>query len=229
MQSFEVDLNSRIKPFYIQSHLQEAAYDGSAFCGVGYDVVHPLGLAWVLNRLHISFRSLPLWGDEVRIDTWSRGQQGPMWHRNYQMFRGEELLMEATSAWTVLDLSTRSLYRGVPPFDPEKHLAEDTLPLCTKLTVPRGLVLESAGSHVPTFSEIDTNSHVNNCVYTDWAINALPFDYLASLDIKELEINYYREIHPGQQVDFMIAREGETWYFQGLHEGTACFLVKLIF
>ena len=229
VQSFEVDLNSRIKPYYIQCHLQEAAYDGSAFCGVGYEVVHPMGLAWVLNRLHVSFKSLPMWGDEVRIETWSRGQQGPLWHRNYQMFKGEELLLSATSAWTVLDLSTRSLYRGVPPFDPEKHLAEDTLPFCAKLTVPKHLEMQDAGSHVPLFSEIDTNGHVNNCVYTDWALNSLPFDYLANREIRDLEVNYYREVHPGQEVSFQIAREEDTWYFRGLHEGQPCFLVKLEF
>ena len=229
VQSYEVDLSKRIKPFYIQNHLQEAAYSGSDFCGAGYDTLRALNLSWVLNRIHLSFCGLPLWGDEVRVDTWSRGQTGPLWHRNFQLFRGDELLMNGTSAWTVLDLGSRSLFRGQTPFNADTHLEEDTLPFCSKLTVPKDLVLQPAGSHVPLFSEVDTNRHVNNCYYTQWAVDALPYDYLAEHALKGLEINYYSEVYPGSEVNFQLGREGDTWYFRGLSPDAVCFLVKMEF
>lgn len=229
VQSYEVDLAKRIKPFFIQNHVQEAGYAGSEFCGAGYDTLRKLNISWVLNRMHLSFSDLPLWGDEVRIDTWSRGQAGPLWHRNFRMFRGAELLMQGTSAWTVLDLGTRMLFRGQPPFDASRHLEEDTLPFCTKLLTPKDLQMKPAGSHTPLFSEIDTNGHVNNCFYTQWAVDALPFDYLAKHRLKDLEINYFLEVHPGVKIDFQLGREGDTWYFRGLDGDTVCFLVKLEF
>ena len=227
--SYEVDSAKRIKPFYIQNHLQEAAYDGSDFCGAGYDTMRMLNLSWVLNRIHLSFEGLPLWGDEVRVDTWSRGQAGPLWHRNFQMFRGSDLLMQGTSAWTVLDLGTRSLFRGETPFDSGRHLAQDTLPFCTKLMVPRDMQMEPAGSHIPLYSEIDTNGHVNNCYYTQWAVDALPFEYLQTHLLKDLEINYFFEVHPGTELAFQLGREGDSWYFRGLDGATVCFLVRLEF
>ena len=112
VQSYEVDLAKRIKPFFIQNHVQEAGYAGSEFCGAGYDTLRKLNISWVLNRIHLSFNALPVWGDEVTLETWSRGQMGPLWHRNFCLFRGDELLMLGTSAWTVLDLGSRSLFRG---------------------------------------------------------------------------------------------------------------------
>ena len=193
--SYETDLAKRIKPFFIQNHVQEAGYAGSEFCGAGYDTLRALGLSWVLNRMHLSFNGLPLWGDELRMETWSRGQMGPLWHRNFRLFRGPELLMLGTSAWTVLDLENRSLFRGETPFRNDSHLAEDTLPLCTKIILPKELELQPAGSHTPLFSEIDTNAHVNNCYYTQWAMDALPFDYLRDHELKDLEINYLSEVH----------------------------------
>ena len=229
VQSYEVDLAKRIKPFFIQNHVQEAGYQGSEFCGAGYDALRAQNLSWVLNRLHLTFSGLPVWGEVVRLDTWSRGQVGPLWHRNFQMFRGEELLMQGTSAWTVLDLGSRSLFRGQPPFNPDTHLEEDTIPFCSKLMLPKDLVMEPAGSHTPLFSEIDTNRHVNNCYYTEWAVDSLPFDYLEFHTLKDLEINYFSEVHPGTQLDFQLGRDGDSWYFRGMSKETVCFLIKLIF
>ena len=229
VQSHEVDLASRLKPFYLQCYLQEAGYAGSQYCGAGYETLRDLNIAWVLNRIHISFNGVPKWGDEIRLDTWSRGNRGPLWHRNFQIFRGEEMLIQATSAWTLLDLQNRSIFRGMPPFKENTHCEEDTLPLCTKLIVPEGIQMETVGTHIPAFSEIDTNGHVNNCCYTEWAIDSLPFDYLASHELKDLEINYFAEVSPGMVVDFRLGREGDVWYFCGIHDDIVCFLVRLEF
>lgn len=229
VQSYEVDLAKRIKPFFVQNHVQEAGYAGSEFCGAGYDTLRKLNISWVLNRMHLSFNALPLWGDEVRMETWSRGQTGPLWHRNFRLFRGDELLMLGTSAWTVLDLENRSLFRGKTPFREDSHLAEDTLPFCTKILLPRDLEFQPAGSHTPLFSEVDTNLHVNNCYYTEWAMDALPFDYLKEHELKDLEINYLSEVHPSQEVSFELGRQGDVWYFRGLSGGAASFVVRLEF
>ena len=229
VQSHEVDCASRLKPFYLQCYLQEAGYAGSAFCGAGYETLRPLGLAWVLNRIHIHVSELPLWGDELRLETWSRGKTGPLWHRNFRLFRGGAVLAEATSAWTVLDLANRSIFRGMPPFREDSHCEEDTLPLCTKLVVPEGLAMEPAGSHVPLFSEIDSNGHVNNCIYAQWAFDALPLDYLAEHSLRDLEINYYAEVSPGMKVDFKLGRAGDVWYFCGVADEIVRFLVRMDF
>lgn len=229
VQSHEVDFESRLKPFFLQCHLQEAGYAGSQFCGAGYETLRELGLAWVLNRIHISFEGQPRWGDELRLDTWSRGNRGPLWHRNFKLFRGSDLLVQATSAWTLLDLANRSLFRGTPPFNENTHCEEDTLPLCTKLVVPEGIQMETVGSHIPVFSEIDTNGHVNNCFYTEWAIDSLPFDYLASHELRDLEINYFAEVSREMSVDFRLGRDGDVWYFSGVYDEIVRFLIRLEF
>ena len=229
VQSHEVDCASRIKPFYLQCMLQEAAYAGSTFCGAGYEALRPLGLAWVLNRLHVHVHALPEWGDALQISTWSRAHVGPLWHRNFRVLRGDAVLVEATSAWTVLDLANRSIFRGQPPFREDSHCEEDTLPFCTKLVVPEGLKMSEAGSHTPLFSERDSNSHVNNCFYTEWAFDALPFDYLSEHALKDIEINYYSEVAPGMKVDFRLGRSGDVWYFCGVSEDIVRFLIRMEF
>ena len=230
VRSYEVDLGKRLKPYFIQTYLQEAGYAGSQFCGAGYAALRERNLAWVLNRIHVSVNELPLWDDEVRIDTWSRGKFGPLWIRNFRMFRGEEQILEATSSWTVLDLEHRTIFRGMPPFKEDTHCEEDTLPFCTKLVVPEGVEMRPAGIHDVLFSELDTNAHVNNCCYTEWAIDTLPFDYLAARQLKDIEINFLAEVSHGMEVEFQLGREADDiWYVSGICEGLPRFLVRLEF
>ena len=230
VRSYEVDLNKRLKPYFVQTYLQEAGYAGSQFCGAGYDALRAQNLAWVINRIHIVFNGLPVWGDEVKLDTWSRGKFGPLWIRNFRMYKGEEQLLEATSSWTVLDLEHRSIFRGMPPFIEGTNCEEDTLPFCTKLVVPEGVEMKLAGSHTALFSELDTNGHVNNCCYTEWAIDALPYEYLASHQIKDIEINFLAEVSHGMEVEFHLGREADDiWYVSGIYAGIPRFLVRLEF
>ena len=103
INSFEADQNSNIKMVSLQNLLQEMAYRGSGFCGCGQDVMNSKGVFWALNRIHFSILRCPRWGDKVKLQTWSRGQMGPLWHRNFRIedSTGNPMVL-GTSAWTVI-------------------------------------------------------------------------------------------------------------------------------
>ena len=232
IHSYECDVNKRLKAVALQNLLQEAGYKGSEFCRCGYDMLREKNLFWALNRIRFQILETPLWGDKVILQTWSRAQAGPLWHRNFKMFRPaapDTPIMLATSAWTLVDLGNRSLFTGNPGFEPSFHYEEDTLPFCTKIIVPRELEQQEAGYHRVVWSDIDTNQHANNCSYTQWVIDALPLDYIRSHRIKEVEINYFHEILPGENILLLTARSGDTWFVSGKSGDKLCFVEKLIF
>ncbi len=232
VQSYEADVNNRLKPFFLQSHVQEMAYQGSEFCGASYEQLRAQGLFWALNRMHLHVFDWPLWGEEVVLQTWSRAKAGPLWHRNFRMFRpGKEdsPVMLGTSAWTMLNLADRSICREERGFNQACHLAEDTLPFCSKILIPKEVAMEPAGSHTVTFSDLDSNSHANNCMYTQWAVDTLPPGYLAERDLRDLQICYYRELHYGETVLFRLGRTQDSWYLQGMTGDSVCFVVEMEF
>jgi len=230
IESYETDVKRRLKPLFIQNHLQEMAYQGSEYCGASYEVLREQGLFWALNRIHFRVYDIPHWGDIVKIETWSRGQMGPLWHRNMRIWRGEMLCIEATSAWTMLSLEGRGIYRGDCGFDPSLHFSEDTLPFCTKIIVPAGLEMAPAGSHTVVYSDLDSNSHANNCMYTQWAVDALPYEYVRDHDLEDFQVCYLHEIHVGETVEFKLGSgEDGVWYLQGYVADTQCFTVKMSF
>ncbi len=232
VRSYECDMNSRIKAACIQNYLQEAGYFGSDYCGCSYDTLRARGLFWALNRIHFTIYDIPLWGDDLILHTWSRGQTGPLWHRNFRMVRRnapDTPVLLGTSAWTLLDLNTRSIFRGETGFDESRHYAEDTLPLCTKIIVPKELEQQPGGEHAVVWSDLDTNAHANNCIYTQWALDVLPQDYVRTHVLRDVQVCYYHEIHSGETVRFGIARDGDKWYVTGNVGDVQCYVERLEF
>ena len=230
INSFEVDQNSNIKTVSLQNLLQEVAYKGSDFCGCGPDVMQSRGLFWALNRIHFSILRCPRWGDSVVLQTWSRGQVGPLWHRNFRMVAQDGVpVVLGTSAWTVVDYRERALFRGELGFDQSFHHEEDTLPFCTKILIPRDLEQNPAGSHTVVWSDIDTNGHANNCAYTQWVLDTMPVDYVRNHVVKDVQVNYNHEIHLGEKVDFFMSRAENLWFVTGRTGEKVCFSVRLEF
>ena len=230
--SYESDINRRIKASSLQNLLQEAAYKGSEFCHCGYSTLKERGLFWALNRINFTILDTPVWGDRVTLQTWSHSQAGPLWHRNFRMFRSDapdSPIVLGTSAWTLVDYAQRSIFRGDTGFDPAFHYPADTLPLCTQIIVPRELQQTGAGSHTVVWSDLDTNAHANNCSYTQWALDAMPYEYVCNKTLRDVSVNYYHEIHCGEKVDFLLARDGDVWFVTGKVGDRICFVERLEF
>ncbi|MBQ4231185.1 MAG: hypothetical protein II671_06505, partial [Salinivirgaceae bacterium] len=54
--------------------------------------------------------------------------------------------------------------------------------------------MSRAVEHVPLYSEIDVNGHVNNARYADWLCNCLGVERLRRFEIWTASIEYRHEI-----------------------------------
>lgn len=238
VESFEADFQRQIKPFALQSRLQELTYRASAAGGAGYAVLREHGLFWALNRMHIVVDRWPVWGEEVVLQSWFHGRTGPMYQREYELrLAGDPHgapLVRATSAWTVITLEGRNVTREL--VYPESFAEEkDGLPFCPKVLVPGDVELAPAGSRKALYSDLDSNGHVNNCFYPQWGADLLGGPYLSSHRLTDIQAGYYREIHPGEQVDFLLGHNpaataaAAVWYVEGRVAGERSFVVRLDF
>ena len=229
---YEADANKMMRPTTMLDIMQEAANMSATSLGFGYDKMIASNTAWVLSRIHVRFNSYPEWRETVNLKTWHKGMAKLFYLRDFTLSDNKgNRLAEATSSWLIIDMNTRRLVRNsdLALSDTAMHAIETP---ADKVVVPVDIEPELVRKHPVTWSEIDTNGHVNNVKYAVWAIDAVTQDDIKK-PLKELLVNYDAEVMPGDVVKISRIRqeteEGIVYYITGKVSDKQNFSVKLVF
>lgn len=230
---YEADANQLMRPTAMLDLMQEAANVNASTLGFGYDEMMNSNTAWVLSRIHVKFNNTPKWRDEVNLKTWHKGVSKLFYLRDFILSdkEGNPMIL-ATTSWLIIDMNTRRLVRNsdLALNDTAMHAIETP---ADKVVVPVDIEPELVRKHPVTWSEIDTNGHVNNVKYAVWAIDAVKPEDIKERPLKELLINYDAEVMPGDVVKISRVRqeseEGVVYYITGKVSDKQNFGVKLVF
>jgi acyl-ACP thioesterase len=230
---YEADANQLMRPTAMLDLMQEAANVNASTLGFGYDEMIDSNIAWVLSRIHVKFIDTPKWRQEVNLKTWHKGVAKLFHLRDFILSDKENTPMVlATTSWLIIDLNTRRLVRNndLALSDTPEHAIETP---ADKVVVPVDIEPELARKHPVTWSEIDTNGHVNNVKYAVWALDAVEPEVIKKTPIKELLVNYDAEVMPGDVVKIYRTKvendEGISYYITGKVGDKQNFSVKLVF
>ena len=230
---YEADANQLMRPTAMLDLMQEAAGINAATLGFGYDEMINSNTAWVLSRINVKFINTPKWREEVNLKTWHKGMSKLFYLRDFILSDKEgNPLVLATTSWLIIDLNTRRLVRNSDLALNDTTMDAIATP-ADKVVVPVDVEPELVRKHPVTWSEIDTNGHVNNVKYAVWAIDAVKQEDIKEKPLKELLINYDAEVMPGDIVKISRVRqeteEGIIYYITGKVADKQNFAVKLVF
>ena len=230
---YEADANQLMRPTALLDLMQEAANTNASALGFGYDEMIDSNMAWVLSRIHVKFTGTPKWRQEDNLKTWHKGLARLFYLRDFILYDKEYNTMAlATTSWLIIDLNTRRLVRNndLALSDTPMHAIETP---ADKVVVPVDIEPELVRKHPVTWSEVDTNGHVNNVKYVTWAIDAVKPEDIKQHPLKELLINYDAEVMPGDTVKISRVRQeteyGIVYYITGRVDEKQNFAVKLVF
>lgn len=234
---YDTDLKQRLRPAAFLNRAQEAANHHADYLGVGYDTLNDTHQAWVMSRMRVIFDRLPMWRQKVRLQSWHKGAAGFMFLRDFVMTDTEgDTLVRATTSWLVIDMNTRRLARrgAFAEFatDESKCIPEHVIEEpAAKVTLPEDAVQVAQKSHKVTYADLDMNNHVNNVMYTVWAMDAVGLEVTEENPLRELEINFNNEIRPDAEVELTVYRrtESNTYFVEGKVEGKNSFIIRLEF
>ena len=230
---YEADANQLMRPTAMLDLMQEAANVNASALGFGYDEMINSNMAWVLSRIHVKFIDTPKWRQEVNLKTWHKGVAKLFYLRDFILYDKEYNTMAlATTSWLIIDLNTRRLVRNSDLALSDTAMDAIETP-ADKVVIPVDIEPELVRKHPITWSEIDTNGHVNNVKYVVWAIDAVKAEDIKERPLKELLINYDAEVMPGDIVKISRVRQetedGIIYYITGKVADKQNFSVKLIF
>ena len=230
---YEADANQLMRPTAMLDLMQEAAGVNATTLGFGYDEMINSNTAWVLSRINVKFINTPKWREEVNLKTWHKGMSKLFYLRDFILSNKEgNPMVLATTSWLIIDLNTRRLVRNNDLALNDTAMDAIVTP-ADKVVVPVDVEPELVRKHPVTWSEIDTNGHVNNVKYAVWAIDAVKPEDIKERPLKELLINYDAEVMPGDIVKISRVRqeseEGIIYYITGKVADKQNFAVKLVF
>lgn len=219
IHSFQMDPKGKAQLFTICNYLQEAASMHATLAGLGFDEMVKRNQVWVLTRLKVEIEKYPKWNDKLKLQTWSRGNEGIFYLRDFliQDQKGETII-KATSSWAAINLKTRrpELVDGL---EVKLNSQKDKIAINTKLEkLPELKNHKLLKEYQVQYTDIDLVYHVNNVKYIEMLLNAFPLNIHKSKKVTSMEINYLGETMYGEEVQINRSSEdnGDNEYLMNI-------------
>ena len=179
--------------------MQEIAGIHSQIAGYGLNNIPKTGLAWLLLNWKLRVFLRPKWEETLTINTWSRSQNALFSYRDLEVYdSNNNLVAIATSKWLLFDVNKQTISKTTSEMrdkfeSTDKSVFEEKFTEKLKEPENSNFVLE----YTIQRRDIDTNHHVNNLNYLDFAYEALPEDVYKNGEFNNVEIMYKHEAKLG--------------------------------
>jgi medium-chain acyl-[acyl-carrier-protein] hydrolase len=203
--TFHMDPKGKAHLSSICNFLQEGASMHAAHAGFGYEYMMSNSQVWVLARQKVIIDAYPVWNDQLKLKTWSRGKEGIFYIRDFIIENEKnETIIKATTSWAAINIKTRrpelvtGLEDGLTSFKEKVAIGEklNKLPELVNAEFTRKRQIE--------YTDIDLVYHVNNVKYIELIMNSFPLKTHKQKEVKTLEINYLGEAKYGEDVSISI-------------------------
>ena len=204
----DIDHNMRLTLKGAMGYMQEAAIIHSGKVGYSVGDVSRTHVIWMLLQWRIRLEKSVSWHELLTIETCPRTIERATSIRDFQIKnRKDEIVAVGESNWVLVNADTGRIMRITPEIAAaydltETPVFEDSLP---DIPLGDGAL---AYSGIVQRRDIDTNHHVNNRVYLDYALEALP-QQLADASFREVHVRYRKQMLPGQKFFCYYRAEGE--------------------
>lgn len=209
----DVDMHMKLRTSAMFALMQQAASLHCDAVGLGPEHTLGRGFLWVITRQKAEINVLPRYEDEIVIETWPGITKHVIFPRYYRILDADgNVLVNASSVWTLIDASTRSL----ATFD--RHgISLEGLVTGEELSLPRAPQAIDFSCHheftVP-YSYIDINGHMNNTRYFDLTEDLIESP-AAGDSLKSIVVEYSNEATLGEKLNVSIGRDGKRYYVCG--------------
>jgi len=228
---YDLDFRGQVKLSAILRMVHIAADVNANELGIGFAVLHPLNISFVLQRFGLKITRMPVYDEVVTIRTWPAEMARGTFIRKGDMYSqiGEKL-MEWASLWILFDIAERKILKpsALPVEVPTMtEISVNISP--EKIVLPDNLQPLSEHIHTVRYADIDTNMHMNNSIYGDLIGNAA-FHNLDSnsQNWHEVQINYLGETLPGDEIKITAAKGSDTCFIAGYAGDRCSFTAKII-
>lgn len=198
---YEVDSKLRCKLSSLINFICDVGTQQSEHLGGGMEYCTENNCAWVFYKYDIKINRYPMFGETVSITTQPIGFKKFYGLRAY-FIRDEEnnIVGEAQALFFLIDIKKRRPMRiqkeqydiyGVDG-DVDYDISMDKIERVDEEQYQKEFRIR--------YSDIDSNNHVNNVKYIEWATEAVPLDIVNSYIIKRIKVTFEKETKYGDTI-----------------------------
>ncbi len=203
----ELDSNAVLSIGALVNIFQDCANFDSEDHGVGLSFLMENKMAWVLLGWEFDIRRLPRMGENVVVSTLPYDFKGSFGYRNFVLSTEEgELLAQADSMWMFANWETLRPLR-IPEEIYGRYELEEAVFRADLRTRPLMENLEDVDTFHIMKQHLDTNQHVNNAQYVDFAVQYLPKE----CSVKNMRVRYTKQAFLGDEVHAHVGGEGSEF------------------
>lgn len=191
----DVDKNKKLGNRAIVNYLQDTAVYHADSLGDGVNSVDKTHTVWLLLNWKIRVFDRPKCEDKIKINTWARKMEKCYSLRDFEIFSDNNKVAIATSRWVLVNAKTGKIERVSEELKEKYNLIDQCVfedKMVEKLKEPENMQLMYEDTIGRT--RIDTNNHLNNLYYLDYAIESLPEEVYENSTFNNIEIMYKKEI-----------------------------------
>lgn len=180
------------------SYFQDTTMAHSNAVGQGVCELQEQGTAWLLASWHIKIDRYPKYNEKIRARTWATKFAGVYGYRDFEMVDENDVrIAAASSTWFLYNAKEQKLLKVSPEvaevYSPEENFVFGE----TEARIRAPKQYEKVGEYVVRRCDLDTNNHVNNVHYIDFAMDALPDD----IEVHEIKISYKKAAVLGDKIN----------------------------
>lgn len=148
----------------------------------------------------------PRWNEELSVKTWPRRFDKVSSWRDFEVYdEKNNLVLIATTNWVLIDAKKQKPARITEEMANDYGIISKSAfeeEITGKLKLPENQ--EKVYEYTATRRDIDSNHHVNNVMYLEFAYNAFPENM--DLDFNNFEIYYKKQIKLGETVSIYLTQ-----------------------
>lgn len=198
---YDVDRNLIGNMSTIINILSDIGTKQSEELGSGMKELMDQNITWVFYNYHIKILRNPVYGEKLYVTTEATGFKKYYALRNYKIKDSNgNVIVNANAIFLLINLEKRRMIR-IPEEQYEIYGVSGDIK--EEFKIPRLERLEDfeyEESFKVRYTDIDSNNHVNNTKYIDWAIETLPEDIVNNYVLDEIRVTFEKECKYGEEV-----------------------------
>ena len=196
VRCLDIGKNNKLTTRGFMEYLQEVAGMHSDLVGYGLNDIPKTNLTWLILNWKIQIFSYPNFNTTLTIKTWARIIAKTHSYRDFEVYDDDNnLIAIATSKWVLVNSETKTICRISDEIKNAYSFIDKSV---FKTSMDEKIKPPADSTFVYDYTvqrrDIDTNRHVNNLYYLDFAYESLPEKVYNSFNCNTTEIIYKKEI-----------------------------------